>query len=151
MPHPPIRLAIVLLAALPTLAAAQEPRPATTPGVCTAETPPARDQVRAALADPEIADVLERAGLGAVEPADVRVLYNPRDTDACARLQTVVPRAYPVHGPLAPWNATYFRAGDRYIVTVTLDPDAELDQPMPAWGQTLIVDEGFQLLETILN
>jgi hypothetical protein len=138
------------LLALPSAAFAQRAEPPV-PATCTEDSPAARRHLAAVLTDPDLDDVLAGAGVADVDPDAVVVLTHPRNARACARLQRRVPRPYDTRGPEPQWIATYYRAGDRYLVTVTLAPGADLSRPMPAWEQVLIVGPDFELLETILN
>ena len=139
---------IVWLIAAPAALFAQRPE---SPGVCTEDNPGARQRLESVLTDPDLADVLAGAGLEGATPADAVVLTGPKKAAACARLMQQIPRPYEVRGAHAAWVPTFFRLGDRYVVTVVLRDGVDLSRPMPAWGQTIILTLDFEVVETILN
>lgn len=143
-----ISLVILLVALFPAVAWGQEP---VNRGVCTADNQAARQRLESVLTDPNLADVLAKAGLKAADPADARILQHPFGSNICAKLQQRVPRPYNIRGPHAAWTPTYFRLGDRYIVTLVLNPDVDLHERVPAWGQTIILTLDYDIVETILD
>ncbi|MDT8367757.1 MAG: hypothetical protein RQ745_01015 [Longimicrobiales bacterium] len=120
-------------------------------GVCAPDNPLAREEVRSVLTDPGLTEARDRAGLVGFDPASVTLLEGPADAQTCAQLQRRIPRVFTIHGPDAPWVATYFRAGDRFVITVISNPNSRRDVDLLAWGQTIILDPEFRILESIFN
>ena len=106
------------LLVLCNMALAQQPGSSPDTGICAADNPPARREISFILADPGLAAVRQDVGLLGADPSDAQILTDPADTRICARLQRFIPKDYKIHGPRRPWTATYFRLGERYVITV---------------------------------
>ncbi len=139
------------LLVLSNMALAQQTGSSPDTGICAADNPPARREISFILADPGLAAVRQDVGLLGADPSDAQILIDPDDTSVCARLQRFIPKGYKIHGPRSPWVATYFQLREPYVVTVITNFDSDLDLDELTWGQTIILDQDFNKLETVFN
>lgn len=49
------------------------------------------------------------------------------------------------------WQVTFFRLGDRYLVTVLSDLEKGVEPDLLAWGQTMVVSSEFEVLATLMS
>lgn len=49
------------------------------------------------------------------------------------------------------WKVTFFRLGDRYLVTVLSDLEKGVEPDLLAWGPTMVVSSEFEVLATLLS
>ncbi len=139
------------LLVLSNIALAQQTGSSPDTRICTADNPPARRNLDSILTDPSLAAVLQNVGLEEADPAEAQILADTDDTPVCARLQRFIPKGYKIHGPRSPWIATYFQLRGRYVITVITNFDSDLELGLLTWGQTIILDQDFNVLETFFN
>lgn len=141
-----------LLLVLPVAAFAQEKAdsPAEA-GVYTPDNPPARLEIEGLLTDEDRTALRSRVGLANLGPEDAEVLADPEDSDICARLRRLVPRGYRTGSSQEFWQFTYFRVSDRYVITMELDIEPGQRPPVLTRQQTIVVNEDFEVVGTVLN
>ena len=90
-------------------------------------------------------------------PADLRALADPEDTDACRRLRALLPDTLRA-GPLAANSVAFYRVGEIFIVPVVPNPTRSEIAAMERGeftvtrsGTTFVVDADFTLLATYPN
>jgi len=147
----PIVVLVALLALPATTLAQGKGGPPEQAGVCTAETPLARQVVESMVTDGDRDEFRERTGLAGATIEDVEVLVEPDDSSLCARLQRLVPKDYRTGGEKRDWRVTYFRVADRFVVTVISDLDPGEPPEELAFGQTLVASPQFEVLGTLTN
>lgn len=104
---------------------------------CPSEDPRARAMAHRFLSSPSFAESRGRLGMEAASPAELRLLADGADADACAALAERVPltpRKYPR-------VATYYRVGSHYLVIFTqVVPPGET---YITWHPLIVLDDGF--------
>lgn len=144
-------IAFVAAAALPAAGSDADAGPPEPAGGCTADNPPARRDLEDLLTDDDLADFRQRTGLAGASPEDAEILADPEDSSTCARLQQLVPKDYRTKGERKIWRLTYFRVGDRYVITMDMDIETGERPPVITRQATIVADREFDVVGTLSN
>ena len=119
-------------------------------GSCPEEGPRVRTQLEEILQSDDRMMEREILDLTAVSSEPLRLLREPDDHRVCKRLGREIPKGYKVTGDDAPYFATFYVVGDRYIVAVRSAPIRDKNPRPRGPDQTITFDSEFREIAGII-